>query len=72
MPPLRTILQAIDDVIGALGEIGEGAYFDCTVLPEELAEKDGGRRCAVGTRSTYMGTLCTLMETLSCRNGNHL
>ena len=49
--------QALDDVIGALGEVGDGALSDLAVVPEGLAEEDGRARVAVGTVSMYMGTL---------------
>ena len=45
---LEEDLQAVDDVIGALGEIGEGAFFDFAVMPEGLPKEDGGRGVAVG------------------------
>ena len=40
--------QALDEVCGPLGEVGEGAFFDLAVLAVGLAEQDGGGRGAVG------------------------
>ena len=40
--------QAGDDMIGALGEVGDGTFSDLAVLTEGLAEENGGRGVAVG------------------------
>ena len=40
--------QTIDDVIGTLGEVGDGAFLDFAVLAEGLAEEDGRGRVTVG------------------------
>ena len=48
--------QTIDDVIGTLGEVGDGAFLDFAVLAEGLAEEDGRGELRLGTVSMYMGT----------------
>ena len=40
--------QTIDDVSGALGEVGDGAFHDLAVPAEGLTEEDGRGRVAVG------------------------
>ena len=54
---LQEDTQAVDDVLGALGEVGDGAFSDFAVLPEGLAEEDGRGELRLGTVSMYMGTL---------------
>ena len=34
--------QAVDEVVGPLGEVGEGAFLDLAVLAEGLAQEYGG------------------------------
>jgi hypothetical protein len=45
---LQEDAQAIDDVRGALGEVGDGAFFDLAVVAEGLAEEYGRGRVAIG------------------------
>ena len=40
--------QTIDEMIGPLGEVGDGAFSDLAVVAEGLAEEDGRGRVAVG------------------------
>ena len=63
-------MQAVDDVIGALGEIGESAFFDFAVMPEGLPEEDGGRGVAGGDafdiHGDIIGRYCGV-NTLLCQ-----
>jgi len=55
--------QALDDVRGALGEVGDGAFPDFAVETERLTEEDGRGRIAVGDGVDVHGhTLRVIVE----------
>ncbi len=40
--------EPLDEIVGPLGQVGEGAFLDLAVFAEGLAQKDGGRGVPVG------------------------
>ena len=47
--------EALDLVLGPMGEIGQGAFMDLFTLTAAFAQEDGGGRVAVGDGFDYMG-----------------
>ena len=47
-PAAEQDLEAVDEVGGPLGEVGQGALFDLARFTVGLAQEDGGRGVAVG------------------------
>ena len=35
--------ESLDELVGPLGQVGEGSFLDLAVFAEGLAEEDGGR-----------------------------
>ncbi|MDZ7713996.1 MAG: hypothetical protein U5L06_13240 [Rhodovibrio sp.] len=49
--------QALDQMLGPVGEVGHGALFDLAVDAVTLPQQDGGRRLPIGDRLDVHG-LC--------------
>jgi hypothetical protein len=47
--------QALDQMLGPVGEIGHGALFDLAALAAAFPQQHGGRRLAIGDRLEVSG-----------------
>jgi hypothetical protein len=63
---LQDLAQSFNFGRGPIGEIGDGAVVDLTVLPEGLSEENGGRGVAIG-HNRYVHVDMITQEALTCK-----
>ena len=57
--------EALDLVLGPMGEIGQGAFMDLFTLTAAFAQEDGGGRVAVGDGFDVHGTMISHTDNMS-------